>query len=71
MAAVSLETTELETLVESAINNKRSGMELLNALRVANGKAAHPANFGPGDLNNIHGADVRNALTGVQAALDA
>lgn len=71
MAAVLLETTELETLVESAMNNKRSGMDLLNALRVKNGKAALPANFGPGDLTNIHDPLWRGALAGVQADLDA
>ena len=71
MAAVSLETTELETLVESAMNNPSTGMALLNALRVKNGKVAHPANYGRGDLNNIHPGLVASALAGVQADLDA
>ncbi|KOV66573.1 hypothetical protein ADL00_17300 [Streptomyces sp. AS58] len=70
MAAVSLETTELETLVESAINNKRSGFALLNALRVRNGKPPHPANYGPGELNNVHASDWQTALASVQTALD-
>jgi hypothetical protein len=71
MAAVSLETTELETLVEASLNNPEVGMALLNALRVKNGKAAHPDNYGPGDLNNVHDSEWRAALTGVQADLDA
>ncbi|MXM65532.1 hypothetical protein GR925_19255 [Streptomyces sp. HUCO-GS316] len=69
MAAVSLETTELETLVESALNNKTTGMDLLNALRVKNGKLAHPANYGPGDVNNVHPGLVASALAGVEADL--
>jgi hypothetical protein len=71
MAAVTLDTEHLETLVESVINNKRSGMALLNTLRVANGKPAHPANYGPGDLNNVHNAALLVAMHGVQTALDA
>lgn len=69
MAAVSLNTADLETLVESAINNRKVGMELLNVLRVANGKDAHPPTYGRGDLNNIHDSEWRAALTGVQTAL--
>ncbi|QKV96720.1 hypothetical protein HUT19_37650 [Streptomyces sp. NA02950] len=71
MAAVSLETTELETLVESALNNPNVGMQLLNALRVKNGKAAYPDNFGRGDVTSPHDAAWRTALTGVQADLNA
>ncbi|WP_329332568.1 hypothetical protein OG866_07015 [Streptomyces sp. NBC_00663] len=71
MAAVALETTELETLVESALNNTPVGMELLNALRVKNGKAAYPDNYGPGDVTNPHDAAWRAALAGVQADLNA
>ncbi|WP_327747984.1 hypothetical protein [Streptomyces europaeiscabiei] len=71
MASVALDTAALEVLVESVINNKRSGMELLNTLRVANGKPAHPANFGPGDLNNVHDSDWRTALRTVRSALEA
>lgn len=71
MAAVSLETTELETLVESAINNPAVGMQLLNALRVKNGKAAYPANYGKGDVVNPHDSLWRAALAGVQADLNA
>lgn len=71
MAAVSLETTELETLVESALTNPRTGMDLLNALRVKNGKAAHPANYHPGDLVRPHDSLWRAALAGVQADLNA
>ncbi|HSR50792.1 MAG TPA: hypothetical protein VLV83_08180 [Acidobacteriota bacterium] len=72
MAAVSLETTELETLVEAAIKQRGdAAMSLLNALRVKNGKAAHPANFGTAQLNNIHNAAYTAALAGFQADLDA
>lgn len=71
MAAVLLDTPALEVLVESAINNPRVGMDLLNALRVANGKPAHPANYGPGDLNRPHDSAWRGALAGVQADLNA
>ncbi|WCH97064.1 hypothetical protein POD33_35005 [Streptomyces moderatus] len=71
MAAVSLETTELETLVEASLRNPTVGMELLNALRVENGKQAHPANYGPGDLTVVHDSLWRAALSGVQADLDA
>jgi hypothetical protein len=71
MAAASLDTEHLETLVESAINNRRVGMELLNVLRVANGKAPHPATYSRGDLNNIHDSEWRAALDGVRSALEA
>ncbi|MFD5625278.1 hypothetical protein [Streptomyces sp. NPDC127072] len=71
MASVSLDTAELETLVESVINNKRSGMAVLNTLRVANGKDAHPANYGPGDLNNVADSDWRGALANLTTALEA
>ncbi|MDX3522048.1 hypothetical protein [Streptomyces scabiei] len=71
MAAVSLETDELESLVEASLNNPKVRMALLNALRVKNGKAAYPDNFGPGDVNNIHDSEWRAALTGVQADLEA
>lgn len=69
MASVSLDTADLEVLVESALNNPRSGMAVLNTLRVANGKDAHPANFGPGDLNNVHASDWTAALTSVHDAV--
>ncbi|MFE3516665.1 hypothetical protein [Streptomyces sp. NPDC059166] len=71
MAAVSLETTELETLVESALTNPRTGMELLNLLRVKNGKLANPSNFGRGDLTRPGDSVWRAALAGVQADLNA
>ncbi|WP_228900104.1 hypothetical protein [Streptomyces sp. DH1] len=69
MAAVSLETTELETLIETCLTNPRVGMQVLNAFRVENGKAAHPANYGPGDLTRPHDSAWRAALSGVQADL--
>ncbi|UQA37499.1 hypothetical protein [Streptomyces sp. HNA39] len=70
MALVLLDTAALETLVESAINNKRSGMATLNALRVRNGKDAYPKNYGPGDISNVHPGTADSALATVQAALD-
>ncbi|PNG96571.1 hypothetical protein [Streptomyces malaysiensis] len=66
-----LDTAELETLVEAAITNRKVGMELLNALRVANGKQAHPSTYSRGDLNNIHDSEWRAALAGVRASLEA
>ncbi|MDX3666967.1 hypothetical protein [Streptomyces europaeiscabiei] len=71
MAAVSMETTELETLFEAALRNPDVGMQVLNAFRVKNSKTAHPDNFGPGQLNVVHDAAWRAALTGLQADLDA
>ncbi|MFM9543384.1 hypothetical protein ACKI1I_35765 [Streptomyces turgidiscabies] len=65
-----LNTADLEVLVEAAINNRKVGMELLNALRVANGKDPHPATYGRGDLNQIHDSEWRAALAGVQADVD-
>lgn len=66
MAAVSLETTELETLVEAAMSKPSVGLEVLNAFRVKNGKAAY-ANTSylarPGD------SVWRAALAGVEADL--
>jgi len=68
MAAIALETTELETVIETGIRDRSAAFELLNMLRVANGKAeladrshctTHArATYGP-------------ALTGIQADLDA
>ncbi|MFI0143836.1 hypothetical protein [Streptomyces globisporus] len=73
MAAVSLETTELETLVAAALRNPTVGMALLNELRVKNGGEPRrlPANHGPGDLSVVHDSAWRAALTGVQADLAA
>ncbi|MFD8175000.1 hypothetical protein [Streptomyces sp. NPDC059709] len=70
MALVLLDTAALEVLVESAINNKRSGMATLNAFRVRNGKDAYPKSYGPGDINNVHASDWQAGLASVQAALD-
>jgi hypothetical protein len=71
MAAVLLETTELETLFEAAVNNTPVAMAALNALRVKNGKAAYPANYGKGDVTNPGDSTWRGALAGVQADLNA
>ncbi len=69
MAVVGLETTELETLVEASLNDSVVGMKLLNALRVKNGKAAHPSNYHEGDLNRLEAGTVATALANVQGDL--
>lgn len=69
MAAVSLETTEIETMIETCLTNPARGMEFLNAFRVENGKQAHPANYGPGDLTRPGDSVWRAALAGIQADL--
>ncbi|WP_333745903.1 hypothetical protein [Streptomyces sp. IBSBF 2950] len=66
-----LDTAQLETLVEATITNRKVGMELLNVLRVANGKPAHPANYSRGDLTSPHDSEWRAALDGVRSALEA
>ena len=42
MAAVALETTELETLIEATLSKPSVGLAFLNAFRVENGKTAYP-----------------------------
>ncbi|WP_327698854.1 hypothetical protein [Streptomyces sp. NBC_00459] len=71
MASVTLDTAALETLVEAVMTKTAYGMEALNVLRVANGKTAHPTNYGIGDLTRPHDSDFRAALAGVQGGLDA
>ncbi|MDW8804266.1 hypothetical protein P1P68_05540 [Streptomyces scabiei] len=73
MAAVSLETTELQTMIETCLTNPARGMEFLNAFRVKNSgaPAALPANFGPGDLTRPHDAAWRTALANITADLEA
>ncbi|MGW3640478.1 hypothetical protein [Streptomyces sp. NPDC005143] len=72
MAAVSLDAVELESLVEGALLQPNIGFMLLNKLRVANGKAAYPGNFGVGDLPGRPADGVwRMALAGVQRDLEA
>lgn len=68
MAFIDVATEDLEVLVEATLNNRRVGMELLNVLRVANGKTAHPRNYSRGDLNNIHESAHSAALDEVRAA---
>lgn len=71
MAVVGLETTELEILVEASLNDSVVGMQLLNFLRVKNGKVAYPGNFHPGDINNYQQNAVATAAANVQADLEA
>ncbi|MFF1299977.1 MULTISPECIES: hypothetical protein [unclassified Streptomyces] len=66
-----LDTAQLELLVRATITNRKVGMELLNVLRVANGKAPHPDNYNRGDLTNPHDSEWRAALDGVRSALEA
>lgn len=68
MALIDVDAEDLEVLVEATLNNRKLGMELLNVLRVANGKPAHPRNYSRGDLNNIHASDWGAALDNVRAA---
>ncbi|MEV6207024.1 hypothetical protein [Kitasatospora sp. NPDC051914] len=72
MALIDIDTEDLEVLVEATLNNRsKPGMELLNVLRVANGKPAHPANYSRGDLNNIEPAVWSAALDELRAACTA
>lgn len=66
MAAVPLNTTELETVIEAGIRDRSIALDLLNLLRAANGKEPFPDR----SHTTTHGPDVtRPALAGVQAAL--
>ncbi|MFM9556209.1 hypothetical protein [Streptomyces caniscabiei] len=68
MAAKTIDTTELETVVEAGIRDRSVALDLLNLLRAANGKAAFPDR----SHATTHGPDVtRPALAGIQAALSA
>ena len=68
MAAIALETTELETVIEAGIRDRSVALDLLNLLRVANGKEPLPDR----SHATTHGPDVtRPALLGIQADLDA
>lgn len=70
MAMVSLDTVELETLVQRTLTDPSVGMQVLNLFRVKNGKAAHPVNFGPGDLTGRpEDATWRAALAGLTGDL--
>ena len=71
MAVVGLETTELEILVEASLNDSVVGMQLLNFLRVKNGKVAYPDNYHPGDINNYQQNAVAVAAGAVQDDLEA
>lgn len=66
MAAIPLNTTELETVIEAGIRDRSVALDLLNLLRAANGKTAYPDR----SHATTHGTDVtRPALAGIQAAL--
>ncbi|WP_405925717.1 hypothetical protein [Streptomyces sp. NBC_00035] len=67
MAAVPVETADLEILVRTALTNPRAGIQVLSALRVANGEAAIPANYGVGDLSRPEDGAWRAALVGLAA----
>lgn len=68
MAAKTLDTTELETVIETGLRDRSVALELLNLLRVANGKEAFPDRTHA----TTHGSDVtRPALAGIQADLNA
>ncbi|MEV4879327.1 hypothetical protein OHB31_18725 [Streptomyces microflavus] len=68
MAAKSLELTELETILETGIRDRSVAFELLNMVRVENGKAALN---GWSDCTTHAPAVFRPALTGLQADLNA
>lgn len=66
MAAASLETTEIETLLEGCLTGKREdGLAALNLFRVENGKAA----INSSELVRPHDAVWRAAISGVTADL--
>ncbi|MBE4797400.1 hypothetical protein [Streptomyces caniscabiei] len=68
MAAIELDTTELETVIEAGIRDRSVALDLLNLLRTANGKESLPDR----SHATTHGPDVtRPALAGIQAALGA
>ena len=68
MAAVSLETTELETLIEATMSKPSVGLAFLNAFRVENGKAAY-ANTSA--LSRPHESAIAAAQAGLAADLAA
>ncbi|UQA37498.1 hypothetical protein [Streptomyces sp. HNA39] len=68
MAAVSLDTVELETLVEACLTGKREdGLAALNLFRVKNGK--EPINSS--ELVRPQPNTIDAALSGVQTDLNA
>ncbi|MFE3860947.1 MULTISPECIES: hypothetical protein [Streptomyces] len=68
MAAIALETTELETVIEAGIRDRAVAFKLLNMLRVENGKAAFPDRS---YCTNHQPAVTGPALAGIQADLNA
>lgn len=68
MAAVTLETTELETLIEATMSKPSVGLEFLNKFRVENGKAALPNTSA---LVRPEAAAIAAALVGLAADLAA
>lgn len=69
MASVAIETTSLEILVEAALADSRIGMQLLNYLRVKNGKVAYPGNYHEGDINHYQQNAIAVAAATVQGNL--
>ncbi|MFD8174999.1 hypothetical protein [Streptomyces sp. NPDC059709] len=68
MAAVSLETTEIETLLAACLTGKREdGLAALNLFRVENGK--EPINSS--ELVRPQDSAIAAALSGVQTDLGA
>ncbi|MGV9238000.1 hypothetical protein [Streptomyces nigra] len=67
MAAKSLELTELETILETGIRDRSVAFELLNMVRVENGKAALADRS---QCTNHQPAVFRPALAGLQADLN-
>jgi hypothetical protein len=66
MAAISLDTAELEVLFEAAASKPSLGLATLNLFRVKNGKTAYPNTSA---LNRPNDSAWRAALTGVQGDL--
>ncbi|MES5821915.1 hypothetical protein [Streptomyces sp. RG80] len=67
MAAVTLETTELETLIEACLTGKvEVGIEALNLFKTKNGTGVLPNSSA---LVRPHDSAWRGALAGVQADL--
>jgi hypothetical protein len=59
MAAITIDSADLEQLVEAGITNRHEAFSLLNRLRVVNGKTKYASrsecqNFHPSSLNDAH-----------------
>ena len=69
MATLSLNSAQLETVIEAVLNDDVTGMKLLNILRVKNAKTAYPANYHNGDINVIEPATLATAYAAIVAAV--